>query len=68
MVTLTITGTNDAPVLTIADTSASVTEDVGLGAGQLNDSGALSFTDVDANDVVTISSAYNTDAVWTGGR
>ncbi len=67
VVTLTITGTNDAPVLTIADTSANVTEDVGVVAGQLNDSGALSFTEVDANDLVTISSAYDNNAVWTGG-
>jgi VCBS repeat-containing protein len=66
-VTFTITGTNDAPVLSIPDTSANVTEDVGVVAGQLNDSGALSFSDADANDLVTISASYNTDAVWSGG-
>ena len=27
----------------------------------------MSFTDVDQTDLVTISSAYNGDAVWTGG-
>ena len=67
VVTLTITGTNDAPVLTIADTVAAVTEDVGVVPGQLADSGALSFTDADQTDLVTISSAYNGDAVWSGG-
>ena len=67
IVTVTLTGTNDAPVLTIGDTVAAVTEDIGVVAGQVSDSGALSFTDADQTDTVTISSAYNGDAAWTGG-
>ena len=46
MVTLTITGTNDAPVLTV-DTSGGGHRGRGGGAGQLTDSGTLSFTDAD---------------------
>ena len=53
-------------MLTIADTVAAVTEDAAC-PGQLTDSGALSFTDADQTDLVTISSAYNGDAVWSGG-
>jgi VCBS repeat-containing protein len=29
--------------------------------------GTLSFTEVDAKDLVTITTAYNTDAVWSAG-
>ncbi|WP_220757758.1 VCBS domain-containing protein, partial [Shewanella colwelliana] len=43
-VNLTITGTNDLPVLTV-DASGAVTEDDSNPS--LSDSGALSFTDVD---------------------
>ncbi|MEK6259708.1 MAG: VCBS domain-containing protein [Planctomycetota bacterium] len=65
-VTITITGTNDAPVLTV-DASGAVTEDVAVVAGNLTDSGTLSFTDVDTTNTHTVSSVYNNDAVWTGG-
>ncbi|OHY52306.1 hypothetical protein BEH76_03975 [Shewanella algae] len=65
-VTLTITGTNDAPVLSI-DMSGAVTEDVDVLAGMLSDSGDLSFTDVDINDSHSVSSSYNGDASWSGG-
>ncbi|QSX29768.1 retention module-containing protein [Shewanella cyperi] len=65
-VTITINGTNDAPVLTV-DTSGSVTEDVDVLAGMLSDSGALSFTDVDVNDSHSVSSLYNGDISWSGG-
>ena len=33
----------------------------------MTDSGTLSFTDVDVGDAHTITSAYNGDAVWSGG-
>ncbi|WP_345846161.1 retention module-containing protein [Shewanella algae] len=65
-VTVTITGTNDAPVLSI-DMSGAVTEDVDVVAGMLSDSGDLSFTDVDINDSHSVSSSYNGDASWSGG-
>src|SRR6185295_5979540 len=65
-VTLTITGTNDAPVLTV-DQTGSVQEDVAVSGGNLTDTGTLSFTDVDVTDTHTTSASYNSDAVWTGG-
>ncbi|WP_335903478.1 VCBS domain-containing protein [Shewanella algae] len=65
-VTLTITGTNDAPVLSI-DMSGAVTEDVDVINGMLSDSGDLSFTDVDVNDSHSVNSSYNGDASWSGG-
>ncbi|GAB1056986.1 MAG: hypothetical protein WAqMacA_33530 [Shewanella algae] len=65
-VTLTITGTNDAPVLSI-DMSGAVTEDVDVVAGMLSDSGDLSFTDVDINDSHSVGSSYNGDVLWSGG-
>jgi VCBS repeat-containing protein len=66
VVTITVTGTNDAPVLTV-DTSGSVQEDVAVSGGNLTDSGTLSFTDVDVTDTHTVSQVYNGDAVWSGG-
>ena len=64
-VTITITGSNDAPTLTIGDTAGAMTE--GNGAATLTDSGALSFADLDTNDVVTVSQTYNNDIAWNGG-
>ncbi|MBQ0841221.1 MAG: VCBS domain-containing protein, partial [Gammaproteobacteria bacterium] len=63
-VVITITGTNDAPILTV-DTAGAVTEDAST--PNLTDSGTLSFTDVDSTDTHTVSSSYNNNAVWTGG-
>ncbi|WP_345866318.1 retention module-containing protein [Shewanella algae] len=65
-VTVTITGTNDAPVLSI-DMSGAVTEDVDVINGMLSDSGDLSFTDVDINDSHSVGSSYNGDVLWSGG-
>ena len=64
-VTITITGTNDAPVLTV-DPSGSVTEDLGVVAGNLVDSGTLSVADVDTIDTHTIT-AVNTGVTWSHG-
>jgi VCBS repeat-containing protein len=64
IVTITLTGTNDAPVLTV-DATGSVTEDASN--PNLTDTGTLSFTDVDVNDTHTITSVYNNDANWTDG-
>ncbi|MBO2609445.1 retention module-containing protein [Shewanella algae] len=65
-VTVTITGTNDVPVLSI-DMSGAVTEDVDVINGMLSDSGDLSFTDVDINDSHSVGSSYNGDVLWSGG-
>ncbi|WP_223521416.1 beta strand repeat-containing protein, partial [Pseudomonas sp. GL-B-19] len=64
-VTITLTGTNDQPTLTIDDTTGAMNE--GNGAATLSDSGALSFADLDSNDVVTVSQSANNDLVWSGG-
>ena len=64
VVTVTITGTNDAPVLTV-DQAGGVTEDAA--DPTLTDSGVLSFTDVDVTDAHTVTASYNGDASWNGG-
>ncbi|WP_371920813.1 VCBS domain-containing protein [Pseudomonas sp. GV085] len=64
-VTITLTGTNDRPTLTITDPTGAMTE--GNGAATLSDSGALSFADLDSNDSVTVSQSANHDLVWSGG-
>ena len=63
-VTFTITGTNDAPVLTV-DAIGAVIEDATDPA--LTDTGTLSFTDADVGDGHTVGSSYNGDASWSGG-
>ncbi|WP_222839672.1 VCBS domain-containing protein, partial [Pseudomonas lini] len=64
-VTITITGTNDQPTLTITDTTGAMSE--GNGTATLSDSGALSFTDLDSTDTVTVSQTANSDIAWSGG-
>ncbi|WP_223488343.1 VCBS domain-containing protein [Pseudomonas sp. A-RE-19] len=64
-VTITLTGTNDRPTLTIADTAGAMNE--GNGTATLSDSGALSFADPDHTDTVTVSHTANNDIAWSGG-
>src|SRR5688500_2555379 len=64
-VTITISGTNDQPTLTINDAAADLVE--GDGAATLSDSQPLSFADLDANDSVTVSATSNSDIAWSGG-
>ena len=59
-VTITITGTNDAPVLA-ADASGPHTVTEGL-----NTTGTFAFTDVDLTDHHTVSTSV-TSATWSGG-
>jgi len=49
------------------DAASGFTEAVDASAQDLSDSGTVSFDDIDANDVVDISAAYNGDIVWSGG-
>ncbi|WP_394201700.1 retention module-containing protein, partial [Shewanella waksmanii] len=63
-VAITISGTNDLPVLTV-DAAGGVTEDATN--PNLTDSGALSFTDVDVNNTHSVSEVYNSDISWSGG-
>ena len=71
-VTVTITGTNDTPVITAGDVDGHVTEDVGahtIDSGStvyLTDSGAISFTDVDTDDVSTATVALTGTLSTTG--
>src|SRR5207237_491150 len=51
---VTITGTNDAPVITAQDLVGAVTEQV-TPAGNLSDSGVITFNDVDLTDVHLVS-------------
>ena len=56
LVSITITGTNDAPVITAEDVIGAVTE-LETPAGNLTGSGIISFTDVDLTDVHLVSAA-----------
>src|SRR5438105_50795 len=51
---VTITGTNDAPVITAQDLAGAVTEQIAP-AGNLSDSGIITFNDVDLTDVHLVS-------------
>ncbi|AZD14390.1 VCBS domain-containing protein [Pseudomonas chlororaphis] len=64
-VSIAITGTNDRPTLTIADTAGAMNE--GNAAATLSDSGALSFADLDNIDSVTVSHTANGNIAWSGG-
>ena len=55
-VTVTVTGTNDGPVIGVADLVGAVTEAV-TPAGNLIDSGTIAFSDVDVTDTHTASAA-----------
>ncbi|MCP4342688.1 MAG: hypothetical protein GY799_28350, partial [Desulfobulbaceae bacterium] len=65
-VTITITGTNDAPTISdVADLG--FTEAADASAQNLNASATVSFDDIDTTDVIDISTALTTPAVWSGG-
>ncbi|MET3440641.1 VCBS repeat-containing protein [Variovorax paradoxus] len=53
-VTITITGTNDGPVITAQDLAGAVSEQVAP-AGNLSDSGVIGFSDLDLSDVHLVS-------------
>jgi VCBS repeat-containing protein len=57
LITITITGTNDDPVISAAVDSGAVTEDVAVAAGDLSDSGTITFDDIDLADGHTVSVA-----------
>ena len=58
-VTIVITGTNDVPVIGVADVDGGVTERADLAAdentGNLTDSGTIAFTDVDLTNTHTVA-------------
>ncbi|WP_418147726.1 VCBS domain-containing protein [Variovorax paradoxus] len=53
-VTVTITGTNDGPVITAQDLAGAVSEQIAP-AGTLSDSGVIGFSDLDLSDVHLVS-------------
>src|SRR5215472_7210002 len=58
-VTVTITGTDDAPVIGVAQLTGSVTEDLqGHETGSETTSGTIAFTDADLTDVHLVSAAF----------
>ena len=68
-VTVTITGTNDAPTISAAtDVSGAVTEITDGAAGEntttLSDSGSFTIADVDLNDVQTVSVTPTPPVTW----
>src|SRR5262249_4275001 len=65
---VTITGTNDAPVIGATVLTGAVTEDTqGHGTGSENASGTIAFTDVDLPDVHLVSAAFKTTD-YAGGQ
>ncbi|NCW79036.1 MAG: hypothetical protein EBV64_13980, partial [Oxalobacteraceae bacterium] len=66
-VTVTITGTNDAPVITGAIADFGFTESPNAAAQDLSSSGTLNFDDIDTTDVIDVSKVLKTPAVWSGG-
>jgi VCBS repeat-containing protein len=59
-VTVTLTGTNDAPVMQATDVTGAVTEAV-TPTSILTDTGTIGFTDVDLTDVHTLGSVVASD-------
>src|SRR5262249_8817326 len=55
-VTITVTGSNDAPVITSTAETGAVTEDTNVdNSGNLNAGGTITFTDVDLTDKHTVT-------------
>ncbi|ASY65854.1 T1SS secreted agglutinin RTX (plasmid) [Sinorhizobium sojae CCBAU 05684] len=66
-VTITINGTNDAPVIEATATGA-VTEDLAVdGSGNLTTSGTITLADVDTNETLTVTNAPTGQPSWSGG-
>ena len=56
-ITVTITGTNDAPIVAATDVTGAVTELV-TPVGNLTDTGTIAFTDVDLTDVHSVDRGH----------
>lgn len=66
-VTVSVSGVNDAPTMSVTAPSG-FTEAADASAQALNDTGTVSFDDVDTTDLVGISYVSNEDAAWSGGE
>ena len=65
--TVTITGTNDQPVITAQIPDFDVIEAAGNGLTTVNQTGSLGFSDLDINDTLTVAESF-TGATWSGGQ
>ncbi|ODR89607.1 hypothetical protein A8M32_20075 [Sinorhizobium alkalisoli] len=65
-VTITVNGTNDAPVIE-ATASGAVTEDVNVVGGNLSTTGTIAISDVDASDTLSVTSTPHGQPIWNGG-
>ena len=65
--TVTITGTNDQPVITAEIPDFQVIEAAGDGLTTVNQSGSLGFDDLDSNDTLSVAESF-TGATWSGGQ
>ena len=65
-VTITITGSNDGPTVD-ASVATAFTEDAVASAQDLVQAGTVNFDDIDSSDVVSVSAALTSSAVWSGG-
>ncbi|UUZ63362.1 VCBS domain-containing protein [Polaromonas sp. P1-6] len=64
-VSVTLTGTNDAPIVAATDVTGAVTEQV-TPVGNLTDTGTIDFTDVDLTDVHSVGAVTpSADALGT---
>jgi VCBS repeat-containing protein len=67
-VTITVTGTNDAPLMQTGPATRALTEDSGLdGAGNLVATGLADFSDVDLTDTHTTSAVLQSATLSGGG-
>ena len=66
-VSVTITGTNDAPTITGAIADFGFTETTDAAAQDLSQNGTLSFDDIDATNVIDVTKSLKTQAVWSNG-
>ncbi len=66
VITVNIEGTNDAPTVLIVD-SIEFTEATDASSQNLTNSGAVSFNDIDASDVIDITFSSNNNITWSGG-
>jgi VCBS repeat-containing protein len=67
VVSITITGTNDAPTITTPIADFGFAETGNASAQSLSSSGTLGFADIDTNGVIDVASAVKTGAKWSGG-
>jgi VCBS repeat-containing protein len=63
-ITITLTGTNDRPVITATDVTGSTTE--GDLLASMTNSGSISFDDLDTTDLVSVTHAFQ-NVGWSGG-